>query len=118
MRLWCPCCEPPARAAHRLLYNVTLPGEPAGRATHGSDLAVLFGGAGAPGLASSVWAWAANAAVTGDVNAGPLRAAIEWPAYAGPGSRSMLVANERADFAVIDSWQEELCDQLWLPILP
>ena len=105
-----------AGPVHRLLYNTTFPGEPAGRATHGSDLQVLFNGAGAPGLAASVWAWAANAAVTGDVNSGPLTAAVAWPAY--DGGRSLLAANEKAEFALLDAWQEEYCDSLWLPILP
>jgi para-nitrobenzyl esterase len=107
-----------ARPARRLLYNTTFPGEPAGRATHGSDLQVFFNGAGAPGLASSVWAWAANAAVTGDVNNGPLRAAVPWPAFGAGPAPALLVANERAEFATRAEWQEELCDSLWLPILP
>ena len=107
---------------HRFLFNTTIGGETAGRATHGTDLAVIFGGASPP-VARAFWAWLTNAAVTGDVNMGPANASTAWPAYTtaaggGGGGAGILVANEHGDFSVLDAWQEELCDGLWLPILP
>jgi len=107
------------RPVHRFLFNTTFGGETAGRATHGTDLAVIFSGA-APPVARAFWAWLTNAAVTGDVNRGPANASTAWPAYttAGGGGTGILVANEVGGFSVIDAWQEELCDGLWLPILP
>ena len=106
------------RPVHRFLFNTTFAGETAGRATHGTDLAVIFGGA-APPVAHDVWAWIANAAVTGDVNSGPRNASTQWPPYAGPGvAGGVLVANELGAYSRLDAWQEELCDSLWLPILP
>ena len=104
---------------HRFLFNTTFGGETVGRATHGTDLSVLFGGA-APVVARAFWGWLANAAVTGNVNSGPANISQAWPPYTGGGAGAggVLVANEEGVFSRVDAWQEELCDSLWLPILP
>ena len=109
------------RPAYRLLFNTTLgSGQPAGRATHGTDLAVLFGGA-APAVAADVWAWLANAAVTGDPNVGPGGGGAPpavWPPYTGPAGGALLAVTELREYSRLAQWQEELCDSLWLGILP
>ena len=111
------------RAPHRMLWNATFnttrnvsfPEQPAGRPTHGSELSILFSGA-AGAAATDAWTWLANAAVTGDVNAGaagPPR--VRWPAYET--FRDILVVNERAEYTRVDTWQEDFCDTLWLPLV-
>jgi hypothetical protein len=91
--------------------------EPVGRATHGTDNSVIAGGA-VPALARDLWAWIVNAATVGDVNAGPLNASRTWDAYSADSDVAILVANERREYSTLRQWQEELCDALWLPILP
>jgi para-nitrobenzyl esterase len=114
-----------AASVHRMLWNATFgnitrnvsfPEQPTGRATHGSELSILFSGA-AGTAAKDAWAWLANIAVTGDVNTGPKGpASVHWPAYTP--FHDILVVNERAQYSKIDTWQEEMCDSLWLPLFP
>lgn len=100
----------------RLLYNTTLPGQPAGRATHGTDLAYLFGRTSI--VSNDIWGWLGNLAVTGDVSNGPAgKGVVEWPAYGGSGG-AILTVNEARDYSVVPAWQEDLCDAVWLDILP
>ena len=101
---------------HRFLFNTTVAGQPAGRATHGTDLGYIFGN-GSP--VSADWhAWLANVAVTGDPNAGPVPVNTTWPVFAAGDRGPILVVNERHEYSTVPFWQEELCDELWLPILP
>lgn len=113
-----------AAGVHRMLWNATFgnitrnvsfPEQPTGRATHGSELSILFSGA-AGTAATDAWAWLSNIAVTGDVNSGGSRgpASVHWPAYTP--FHDILVVNERAQYSQIDTWQEEMCDSLWLPL--
>ena len=105
--------------AYRLLLNTTLPGpgQPAGRATHGTDLSVLHEGQ-APAVAADLWAWVGNAAVSGDPNQGR-PASRAWPRYQGSSAGGGLLAvTERQVYSLLSQWQEELCDSLWLGILP
>lgn len=99
----------------RFLFNTTAGGQPAGRATHGTDVGFIFGN-GSP-ISSDWHAWLANIAVTGDVNVGPKPVAQRWPDFTADGG-DILVVNERHEYSTVPAWQEELCDEVWLPILP
>ena len=99
------------------------PGQPAGRATHGSDLPFLFD----YGLATAaegrvrddVHGYLVNAAVSGDVNTGPRGPGpVTWPVFVPSGSSStILTVNELEQYGAVASWQEEFCDE-WLAAVP
>ena len=118
-----------AHPVHRILINVSYQGQPMGRATHNSEIPILFDGWYSPPLAQDMWAWLANAAVTGDVNVGPLNVSAQWPRYtyvggggggagAGGKGKGILSVDRAHEYTTIGSWQEEFCDTLWLPLLP
>jgi len=102
---------------YRLLFNTTLPGQPYQRATHGTDLGIIFGGA-VPAVSADVWAFLSNVAVSGDPNVGPSKPSVPWPPTKGQGGADFLAVTELHEYTLIKGWQEEFCDSLWLPILP
>lgn len=116
---------------HRLLYNTTISGlpvsfQPAGRASHSTDLPILFSPPGAlgPGIAAvaaDIHGWITNLAVSGDVNGGPNPPPASfptgWPIYEAFGASStILTVNELGQYSTVPGWQEEFCDG-WLTAL-
>jgi len=106
------------KPTYRLLYNTSFGNQPAGRATHGTDMGIVFGNA-LPPISADIAVWFANVACTGDPNQGPAgTASTPWIPFTATNAKDMLVVNEKHVYSHQSSWQEELCDSLWLPILP
>lgn len=109
----------------RLVWNTTIPGEPAGRATHGTDLGFYWTSpADYPVTGVEVqrdlYGWLLGLATQRDATAGAAATLpVPWPAYTPASiSPSVLVVNEMRDYSAIQEWQEELCESWFAALFP